>query len=97
MSLNGLIINILLSFLKSIIEDSSMFKMCGYLFSQIGKIRWVEGSMNDIIFLAVIFVKCRIERLGCDVTVLMRWDEIYLTEWGLSLVSLLVVGGSWHL
>ena len=58
MPLDGLIINILLSLLKPIVEDSSMFEMRGYLFPQIGKIRRVEGSMDDIILLTVIFIKC---------------------------------------
>ena len=80
MPLDGLIINILLCLLQPVVENGPMFEMRGHLFSQIGEIRRIEGSVDDVILLAVIFVKCRIKSLRGDVAVLMGRNEIYLRK-----------------
>ena len=80
MPLDGLIINILLSLLKPIVEDSSMFEMRGYLFPQIGKISRIKSPVNNILLLAMILIKSRIKRLVIDIAVLMRRNKIDLDE-----------------
>ena len=73
-----------------------MFELSRYLFSQISEIGRVKSSVNNILFLTMIFIKSRVELLIGYIAVLMRRCEIDLSKGRLSLVPLLSVGHSLH-
>jgi len=70
--ISDLVFHIILDPIESLIENSAMFDIVGNVLPEVGEIRRSKGSMDGVLFLAMVLEKSRCEGLIDHIAVLRR-------------------------